>query len=67
MSAHAGGVLLGRAHQRLAEVLHPWLQASFEVVYMVGDPALAEGDLAALSGELHRRAPSGDPGARSGG
>ena len=77
MTAHAGGVLLGHAHQRLSEGLRHWLQASFEFVYLVGDRAslfdgalrlqpaltvvdlaLAEGDLAALSAELHRRAPA---------
>jgi DNA-binding NarL/FixJ family response regulator len=77
VTAHAGGVLVGHAHQRLSEGLRHWLKASFEVVYMVGDwvslvegaqrlqpalmvvdLALAEGKLAALSAELHRRAPT---------
>jgi DNA-binding NarL/FixJ family response regulator len=76
VTAHAGGVVVGHAHQRLSEGLRQWLQASFEVAYTVGDRAslcegaqrlqpalmvvdlaLAEGDLAALSAELHRRAP----------
>jgi DNA-binding NarL/FixJ family response regulator len=61
---HAGGVLVGHAHQRLSEGLRHWLQASFEVVYMVGDRAsLVEGagnlqpvlmvvDLALAEGDL---------------
>jgi DNA-binding NarL/FixJ family response regulator len=61
---HAGGVLVGHAHQRLSEGLRHWLQASFEVVYMVGNRAsLVEGagklqpvlmvvDLALAEGDL---------------
>jgi two-component system NarL family response regulator len=77
VTTHTGGVLVGHAHQRLSEGLRQWLQASFEVAYMVGDRAslcegaqrlqpalmvvdlaLAGGDLAGLSAELHCRAPS---------
>jgi DNA-binding NarL/FixJ family response regulator len=59
-----GGVLVGHAHQRLSEGLRHWLQASFEVVYMVGDraslidgagklqPTLMVLDLALAEGDL---------------
>jgi DNA-binding NarL/FixJ family response regulator len=41
---HAGGVLVGHAHQRLSEGLRGWLQASFDGVYMVADrTSLIEG------------------------
>ena len=44
MKPHAGGVLVGHAHQRLSDGLRGWLQASFDGVYMVGDRAsLVEG------------------------
>jgi two-component system response regulator DesR len=61
---HAGGVLVGHAHQRLSEGLRHWLQASFDSVYMVGDraslvegarklqPALMVVDLALAAGDL---------------
>jgi len=44
VTAHAGGVLVGHAHQRLSEGLRHWLRASFDSVYMVGDRgSLVEG------------------------
>ncbi|HMN76134.1 MAG TPA: response regulator [Burkholderiaceae bacterium] len=44
MKPHAGGVLVGHAHQRLSEGLRGWLQASFDGVYMVADrTSLIEG------------------------
>lgn len=44
MKAHAGGVLVGQAHQRLSEGLRGWLQASFDGVFVVADrPSLVEG------------------------
>jgi DNA-binding NarL/FixJ family response regulator len=64
VTAHAGGVLVGHAHQRLSEGLRHWLRASFDSVYMVGDrgslvegarklqPALMVVDLALAQGDL---------------
>jgi DNA-binding NarL/FixJ family response regulator len=61
---HAGGVLVGHAHQRLSEGLRHWLQACFDGVYMVSDrtslvegarklqPALMVVDLALAGGDL---------------
>jgi DNA-binding NarL/FixJ family response regulator len=44
VKAHAGGVLVGHAHQRLSDGLRGWLQASFDGVYMVADrTSLVEG------------------------
>jgi DNA-binding NarL/FixJ family response regulator len=64
VKAHAGGVLVGQAHQRLSEGLRGWLQASFEGVFVVADrtslidgahklqPALLVVDLALAEGDL---------------
>jgi DNA-binding NarL/FixJ family response regulator len=64
VTVHAGGVLVGFAHQRLSEGLRHWLQASFDSVYLVGDraslvegahklqPALMVVDLALAAGDL---------------
>ena len=64
MKAHAGGVLVGHAHQRLSEGLRGWLQASFDGVYMVADrtsliegahrlqPVLVVVDLALAEGDV---------------
>jgi DNA-binding NarL/FixJ family response regulator len=44
VKAHAGGVLVGHAHQRLSDGLRSWLQASFDGVFVVADrPSLIEG------------------------
>jgi DNA-binding NarL/FixJ family response regulator len=63
---HAGGVLVGHAHQRLSDGLRGWLQASFDGVYMVADrnslvegaqrlqPLLVVVDLALAEGDLGR-------------
>jgi len=63
---HAGGVLVGHAHQRLSDGLRGWLQASFDGVFMVGDrssliegahrlqPLLVVVDLALAEGDLAR-------------
>jgi DNA-binding NarL/FixJ family response regulator len=64
VKAHAGGVLVGHAHQRLSEGLRGWLQASFDGVFIVADrpslidgahklqPALLVVDLALAEGDL---------------
>jgi len=64
VKAHAGGVLVGHAHQRLSDGLRGWLQASFDGVYMVADrtslvegaqrlqPLLVVVDLALAEGDL---------------
>jgi DNA-binding NarL/FixJ family response regulator len=64
VTTHAGGVLLGQAHQRLSEGLLHWFRASFDGVYTVADraslfagaaklqPALMVVDLALAEGDL---------------